>query len=252
MKTCMNCGKEYEPKIKDTERSKFCDRKCQCQYRKKHYRIMQAFICKYCGKEFNPKGYDRVTYCSRECAYKDHEAKPKEPKPIIISQCVICGKEFQGKGKYCSDECRRTKGRNDYYAKYKVTVRDTNEYIEKKCALCGIVFRTNYRASMRRFCSDKCMDRYFKEEYKATRKKQMKVAFVKQVYFEKIYKRDKGICQICGQLVKHDKEPSDIMAATIDHITPLSRGGKHLPENCQLAHRICNSLKGDRLMSEVV
>jgi 5-methylcytosine-specific restriction endonuclease McrA len=35
-------------------------------------------------------------------------------------------------------------------------------------------------------------------------------------------------------------------APTVDHIIPLARGGSHTWDNVQLAHHLCNSLKGDR------
>jgi 5-methylcytosine-specific restriction endonuclease McrA len=57
----------------------------------------------------------------------------------------------------------------------------------------------------------------------------------------------KGICQICGEPVEYNRGSQDRMAATIDHIVPLSKGGKHQYDNCQLAHRICNSLKRDTI-----
>jgi len=37
------------------------------------------------------------------------------------------------------------------------------------------------------------------------------------------------------------------MGATIDHIIPLSKGGLHMMSNCQLAHRRCNSYKGNEI-----
>jgi len=33
------------------------------------------------------------------------------------------------------------------------------------------------------------------------------------------------------------------LSMSIDHIIPLSRGGTHEPDNVQLAHFICNSIK---------
>jgi 5-methylcytosine-specific restriction endonuclease McrA len=39
-------------------------------------------------------------------------------------------------------------------------------------------------------------------------------------------------------------EYNDPMSATIDHIIPISLGGRHCAENVQLAHRICNNKKG--------
>lgn len=38
----------------------------------------------------------------------------------------------------------------------------------------------------------------------------------------------------------------------MDHIIPLARGGTDTPENRQLAHRLCNEIKSDRLIEELV
>lgn len=58
-----------------------------------------------------------------------------------------------------------------------------------------------------------------------------------------IYERDKGICQLCGNVVSREE-------MTIDHGIPLSRGGEHSEKNIQLAHRSCNSSKGTKTMEE--
>ena len=47
--------------------------------------------------------------------------------------------------------------------------------------------------------------------------------------------------------VPDTNEPSNQWAATVDHIIPLSKDGLHAKANCQLAHRLCNSLKQDTL-----
>lgn len=53
-----------------------------------------------------------------------------------------------------------------------------------------------------------------------------------------VYAHHHGICGICHESVS-------LETFTIDHIVPVSRGGPHLFENLQPAHRACNSLKGD-------
>jgi 5-methylcytosine-specific restriction endonuclease McrA len=77
--------------------------------------------------------------------------------------------------------------------------------------------------------------------YYRTRKRN---AFVASVDFDEIYKRDKGLCRICGN-------PVDRMKATLDHIVPLARGGTHEPINVQIAHGKCNSSKGTKLMHQL-
>jgi len=53
--------------------------------------------------------------------------------------------------------------------------------------------------------------------------------------------RDEFICQYCGT-------PK---ALTIDHVVPVSRGGKSTFENCVTACRSCNNKKSNKLPSEV-
>ena len=58
-------------------------------------------------------------------------------------------------------------------------------------------------------------------------------------------------CQICGMLCVLDDDSWSVycgaMSPTIDHIVPMSRGGGHTWDNVQVAHAICNSLKGNKV-----
>lgn len=56
-----------------------------------------------------------------------------------------------------------------------------------------------------------------------------------------IISRDKHTCQYCGRKFKK---------LTIDHVRPLSKGGKTCFENCVAACSRCNAKKGNRLPSE--
>ena len=58
-----------------------------------------------------------------------------------------------------------------------------------------------------------------------------------------IWVRDGGCCQYTGRaLAPHE--------GNIDHVVPRSRGGRTSWENCVLADRRVNTLKGDRLVEE--
>ncbi|MBR2543061.1 HNH endonuclease [Candidatus Saccharibacteria bacterium] len=48
-------------------------------------------------------------------------------------------------------------------------------------------------------------------------------------------------CGICGG------EITSFDDLTVDHIFPIARGGKNVIENCQLAHKKCNVIKGDKI-----
>jgi len=60
-----------------------------------------------------------------------------------------------------------------------------------------------------------------------------------------IFRRDKGICQICGRYKDFDD-------GEVEHIKALSKGGTNDPENLQWACHRCNKLKGNDLTNEQV
>lgn len=60
-----------------------------------------------------------------------------------------------------------------------------------------------------------------------------------------IIKRDGSMCWIC-------RKPCAANDITIDHVIPLSRKGKHIPENVRVAHAGCNSWKGDRIITPIL
>lgn len=55
-----------------------------------------------------------------------------------------------------------------------------------------------------------------------------------------IYLRDEFQCLYCGEIITRS-------TATIDHVVPVSRGGKTKWENCVTACGPCNSAKGNRM-----
>jgi 5-methylcytosine-specific restriction endonuclease McrA len=61
-----------------------------------------------------------------------------------------------------------------------------------------------------------------------------------------IYERDHWRCQLCRRKVHKGKAVPHPMAPTLDHIVPLSKGGKHEIANIFTAHFICNARKGNR------
>lgn len=58
-----------------------------------------------------------------------------------------------------------------------------------------------------------------------------------------IYKRDRKICHLCFRRVPRRE-------ASRDHIRPRSLGGPDFAENLKLAHRRCNSRRGNMRVGE--
>jgi 5-methylcytosine-specific restriction endonuclease McrA len=77
-------------------------------------------------------------------------------------------------------------------------------------------------------------------------------AFVEDVPRSEIFKRDNWHCQIPGCLypgipVKLVAERTDPLYANVDHIIPLSKGGRHERSNLATAHFRCNCVKNARI-----
>lgn len=58
-----------------------------------------------------------------------------------------------------------------------------------------------------------------------------------------VYKRDRGICYLCGKKVSKKNWQ-------LEHIIPLSRNGKHSYENVAVSHPKCNQMKRDKTPEE--
>ncbi len=71
---------------------------------------------------------------------------------------------------------------------------------------------------------------------------------ISQVEREAIYERDGWLCQICSQPVPRGLDYRDRMSPTLDHIIPRSWTlfPDDSPQNRRLAHRACNSARGNR------
>ena len=55
-----------------------------------------------------------------------------------------------------------------------------------------------------------------------------------------VYLRDEGTCQYCAKEI-------DRKVSTLDHVLPVSKGGKSTWENCTTACASCNSNKSDKI-----
>ena len=63
--------------------------------------------------------------------------------------------------------------------------------------------------------------------------------------FRRLVTRDGWTCWLCGEPIDPDAPEGSERAASIDHIVPLSLGGNQRLRNLRLAHRSCNSLRGN-------
>jgi 5-methylcytosine-specific restriction endonuclease McrA len=172
-------------------------------------------ICVNCGEAFTARN-NRAKYCNRQCQYQHHK------KTGVIKTysylCAWCWQPFESQNndvKFCSRTC--------------VGAHQRQEAIDN-----------NYFNIPRHIFPDKEARRHY------IRRKRLRENWVEYVDIEKLIERDKAICQLCFKLVPADVDYNHPLAATIDHIIPVSKGGEHSYANCQLAHRKCNTHKNAR------
>lgn len=74
------------------------------------------------------------------------------------------------------------------------------------------------------------------------------------ITLRRVFDKDGGRCRLCGGMCDYEdfilREGVTIVGdlyPSIDHITPLSRGGTHTWDNVQLAHVHCNRVKSNKL-----
>jgi 5-methylcytosine-specific restriction endonuclease McrA len=82
------------------------------------------------------------------------------------------------------------------------------------------------------------------QQYEATRRaRKRRAGKIEPIDRDYVYKRDRGICSLCGRKVRKQ----DI---SIDHIVPLSLGGAHCLTNVTLVHLQCNTRKRTRALPQ--
>jgi 5-methylcytosine-specific restriction endonuclease McrA len=61
-----------------------------------------------------------------------------------------------------------------------------------------------------------------------------------------------GICCLCGKPMRLDLPGTHPEGPTLEHLIPVARGGDPAdPRNLSASHMLCNSKRGNRLLSEM-
>lgn len=63
-----------------------------------------------------------------------------------------------------------------------------------------------------------------------------------------LFERDNWLCHLCEEPIQPHRRCPDPLAATIDHVVPLSLGGRHTWDNVKAAHAFCNFRKSNKVV----
>ena len=190
--------------------------------------------CLKCGYVF-----DRAWQCVRKVARG-------EQKGIVCQGCIEARRsEAKEKKKAKLSEQRIQKAKEKEKAFWNQTFQ------QKKISFCIECGNPIWNGN--KYCSHECMTAYNNKQGKDRRLRQIKTVNHTYIDIKKLYVRDKGICHLCGGICDFEdsctREDGTFIAGnnypSIDHVIPLRMGGQHTWENVKLAHRLCNSQKGD-------
>lgn len=128
------------------------------------------------------------------------------------------------------------------------------EWLAERLHPCPVCGKETYR---RIYCGEACQQKAFNHRHDAQRRAKIRKALIdSDIEIHKLFTRDGGICYLCGGSCDwNDKQEIDgtIVCGdsypSVDHVVPLAKGGLHEWNNVRLAHRRCNYLKNDRLIS---
>ena len=67
--------------------------------------------------------------------------------------------------------------------------------------------------------------------------------FTKPEKRKELFERDKWVCHYCGEKVTEEN-------ATLDHLIPQHKGGKHTKDNLKTSCLVCNSIKSGKTYEE--
>ncbi len=270
--SCVMCGIEWCTWSSHSVQSSTCSKACEKEHRKLE-RITREdgrawHSCEECAVRFRltrtigKKGYTG-RFCGKPCYFTNFRRKGLERQAVKAAelalatpalklqreikntkQCSECSQIFQAtheNGKYCSEPCSTANTLRQLAAR---------KQKEQTCKVCRVKFFKTYKQGWAGFCSKPCqqarareLKRAYRMKGKAMRRGARRVGIVLR---EAIWRRDQGLCGLCGIPVKRNAEVTDPRAMEIDHIIPISKGGAHVIENLQIACRSCNAWKSDK------
>lgn len=160
--------------------------------------------------------------------------------------CPTCGKD-KPLSAWTKGECKKCA------AQRSANYRERNPYRPvagelRQCDYCGQGFLANKRRS--RYCSTECFETNKNRAnwpHMVARQKRMRGAIVERFDRVEIFERDGWLCGICDDPISPELRWPDPQSASLDHIIPISRGGKHSRANAQASHLVCNLRKAASL-----
>lgn len=266
--TCLTCGKPLtRNQLKNKNR--YCSTSCAAkgsafkeEIRKRKSNNLMQFVAR-----FTELYGDKYKYV---CGYTGSDN-------AFIAKCVVCGNECEinaqciRRGRIVGCMACEQKEREAKAKKERAEAKAERERINaeksarkeaerirrmtRECVQCGEEFVANHGASV--CCSEVCKKRRANHAKELSRRNRLRENGIvdKNVTLERLIKRDKNTCHICGgKCDNHDyhiRQDGVFIVGdgypSIDHVMAVSNGGTHTWGNVKLAHQGCNTRKSNKV-----
>lgn len=213
--------------------------------------------CIVCGKTFVTWNPNKKT-CSDECKQANIKEKAKEREKKRARDPEKEHKKWI-RQRYGSEEAhqqhlrdleQKRQEQKEQTRKRKEAEKEAKR-ISKKCIVCGNDFKT-FNPKQKTCCKECGKKLSYARKWHRIPKKQIAD---KDITLEALYRRDSGVCYLCGKKCDWDDKDGNIVGPlypSIDHLIPVSHGGFHAWDNIRLAHFACNVKKSDKIIPNIM
>lgn len=268
IKNCPICGERFEIK-KNGALTKYCSEVCSDEARRirNRERWREANpgwddgtnkVCEWCGQAFTVPARNAhiARFCSEECKSRSKGHMPLEEYKTLLEKQKEETMERNERQRLIKKIYQLLKKEINNREKV-IEERNRIDSLTRRCVECGEMF---YNPSPNVLtCSTECSRKRSRRISRTIYKGRINDSNLvdKNITLTKLYNRDDGMCYLCGiQCDWDDKVTTDkghtIVGKSypsIEHMIPLSKGGKHSWNNVKLACMECNTLKGDKIIN---
>jgi len=207
--------------------------------------------CSVCGEWIVHRTYGggkRRKYCEGECqrlmkakVSQDHRDGKIDP---LCQWCLVRSKASNRQ--VCSDDCYRQK------TNHGLAHGPDLWCVLPLCCVCGLVKGINHAAGQCRDCLATYNRRVHLEAKLRGKGKKREAAYRDgdPITIGGVIARVGRRCHLCKKLARLDVDWLDPLAAQVDHLIPISKGGTHTWDNVAIAHRLCNVKKGNKAVGD--
>lgn len=262
-RTCLACHKPLVGRQR-----KWCSNACtqRAAFNKKTGRPIDArtwitsAVCSWCQADISDRG-PQSRYCSTQCRIdanhraqlmRRHQDRQKSGLPIP-GDLVPCGNPqcfnaaiYSNRRAYCSSKCQQYVQANKHWLGDGPSTR----IYFYPCPDCQTLLLSRVRNGSHKVCQPCRVMR--NKAINARKNHARRAAGLSVMSVGDIAKRDGCRCHICHRKIDLNLPGTAKWGPTIEHITPVSLGGTNEPSNLALAHRHCNTARGNRGGSQLL